>query len=178
MTVETYTWSEARDKAIELFGETPNPGTEQEIIHAFEEHPRMVITTIEAVAERKRAGKVRSGWAILRSEVQRFGQSEDIVVTDESERTRAIARGEQWIRNAGIHFDRQEEVADELFGDFGFMRRWAEDDLVRQRLLTLWSKERPRGEKVEVEAEERARAWVASREALKKPKTKYEPPPF
>lgn len=163
----SYVWSDVRDKAVRSFDEIPNGTTENAVIEVFRDHPALVVATIEGIAERKKLGKVRSGWAVLKAEVQRVSAVEDIVVNDEGERTRALARAETWMRTTGVHLDRESEVEDELFGEHGRMKRWQNDDLIRQKLLALWEKERPRGVAVEEEAENRARHWVETRKQAK-----------
>jgi hypothetical protein len=62
-------------------------------------------------------------------------------------------------------------VEDALFGVGGVLTDHAPDGAVRQQLLDLWESERPRGERADVETEERAarhREWTTA--AAKKEK--------
>jgi hypothetical protein len=57
-------------------------------------------------------------------------------------RERSLRRVERWIRYSGVHFDRQGELEEELFGRWGRARGFATDDEVRAHLLSLWRQER------------------------------------
>ena len=162
--VEEWSWLETREKAIRLFGgELPKGETEQEVIDAFTDRPVLVDRLIREVAEAKKAGRARSGWAVLRSRLNAIASGLDIVVTDRNERGLALRQAEQWVRNAGLYFDREDEFEDELFGDGGMLRAFRTDDELRTHLIDLWRSERPRGKQAEDDAEERAAAWVEGR---------------
>jgi hypothetical protein len=173
---ETFEWGAVRQKAVAGFGgETPSAQLEQDVIQHFLEDPLLVIEEIGRVAAEMAAGRdIRSGWAILKSRLDRAAAQPGSEITAEDtgrkakvEREKRIRNAERWIRNAGIHFDRAREVEDELFGDVGKLRAYAEDDQLRQRLLDLWRQERPRGVRTEVEAAQRAERWKAGQTRLK-----------
>src|SRR5262245_49611910 len=63
----SYTWSDERARAIELFGDTPSPAAEEEIVAVFASSPRAVVGQITSVGETLARGEIRSGWAVLRS---------------------------------------------------------------------------------------------------------------
>lgn len=113
------------------------------MIAVFEGSPALVVGTLESVAQGFRAGGIRSPWAVLRSRLTSMSPAADLVVTDESERDRAIARAEQLLRNVGHEIDRDYEVVNMLFVDPGerapaVLERWADDVELRERMLSYW----------------------------------------
>lgn len=163
MTI-TYVWSDVRDRAVEAFGgELPGAEVENATIEVFGRRPALVVATIEAVAEAKQAGSIRSGWAILRTRLRDEEARAEISVTDESDQRKRVSRAEQWIRAAGKHFDSESEVVDELFGERGLLRGSRDDLRVRTRMVSLWREVRSEGEQIEREAIERAERWKEPR---------------
>ena len=82
-------------------------------------------------------------------------------------REKAILRAQRWIVNAGYACRSEVEVVDELFGRNGPLRDFAADEILGARMVALWRQERPRGEALERETEERferLRATVGPRE--------------
>jgi hypothetical protein len=88
---DTWSWPDVRD-AVERFGEVPGARLEAEIIDAFEVSPRRVVEEIDAVARDLASGRVGSGWGVLRARVEDAGPVRDVVVGDESEKQRRVAR--------------------------------------------------------------------------------------
>lgn len=158
--MSSYVWSDVRSRAIAAFEEFPHGSTEDRIIAVFEREPTLVMRTIEVMAERKRAGTVKSAWAVLRTELDRLESVQDVVATDEGQRTRAVARAEEWVRHAGVHYDREDEILEELFGDHGRLRSLASDERTRERMVALWRKVRPQGEQADRDELERAERWT------------------
>jgi len=151
-----YVWTHLRDTAIRRFNDTPSSDQELRIIAVFQDRPELVAAQIELVANRHAAGQVNNPWPFLTTSLERATQiPEDVRATDKTSRSAKVRIAEQWIRNAGIHFDRETEIQDELFGYHGILNAWADDQPLRDRLTQLWRDERPRGEKVEAEAEAR-----------------------
>jgi hypothetical protein len=150
----TYRWSEVREKAALEFGRHPDAELEAELLQVFQERPAFVVSAIEDVMRAFESGRIHSPWMLLRKQVK-AAPLELVVANDEVERERAVARAEQWLRVCGLHFDRFEEVEDDLFGDRGKLQTWASDESLRERLRTLWKAQRARGEQIEAEAEER-----------------------
>lgn len=167
-----YVWSRERDRAIELYGDTPGASLEERIISVFERKPALVSSAIDHVADRFKRGLIHTPWVILMKHVEESDALRDVTVTDSSEREAKIARAEKWIRAAGVHYDRENEVIDELFGDHGMLRTWKSDEMLRARLAALWREQRPRGEQTETEAEARAAAYVEMRKRLREKTTK------
>jgi hypothetical protein len=164
---ETWSWNATRKKAIEAFGgEMPNAQSEEDVVALFRERPVLVDQLIDKIAERKLAGRVNSGWAILRKEVVAYDSGEHLTVTDSSEREHRITVAEIRIRNALIYCDREDEVEDELCGGFGLLRAYADDELLVERMLALWREQRQRGERAEQESNGRADRFVAIRARL------------
>lgn len=163
----TYVWSEVRERAVAAFGgELPGAETEAAIIDCFRSHPALVVAMVEAVAEAKRAGRVTSGWAILRARLERAEHDADVVVAEGNDRPRRIARAEQWMRSAGKHYPTAEEAIDELF-ERGVLGPWRGDEGLRARMSELWETLRGEGEEIERLAVERAEAWRRRRERRK-----------
>jgi hypothetical protein len=130
--VTEYVWADVRQRAIRRFhGELPHADTEAAILDVFERHPQRVVETIDHVA---RQGKARSFWAVSLAELKRVDYTGRVTV---SERAQRIAQAEEWIRHAGLHFDREDEVVDELFVR-GRLSPYAEDESLRERLIDLW----------------------------------------
>lgn len=168
-----YVWEGFRDDLIRQWSDAPGAVLEQRLLDVWERHPRVVIEAAEGIGARFDRGVIRSPWPVLAAqadEAARATERAQAVIYDDDEpakRARAVKRAEQWLRGAGLHFDREPEVADELFGDFGVLKRWRDDGELRDRMLTLWASVRPAGERVEAEAEERGRRFIASRKPLK-----------
>lgn len=148
-------WSDVRADAVRYFnGELPRAELEQSVMDIFEQQPQVVIAALERVAARFSAGKIRSGWAIWKMELENASAPADVEV-DLGDRDRAIRCAELWLHNAGLHFDREEEIEDELFGDWGVLRPWRDEEALRERLLSQWrARERPRGVQIETESAE------------------------
>jgi hypothetical protein len=86
-------------------------------------------------------------------------------------RAQAIHLAERWIVNAGLFVPDETNVLDELFdGQSAPLRHYAHEEPLREKLLSLWRLERPRGEQTETEYLERALRQRASREAMQRPK--------
>lgn len=110
------TWADLKHQAIQAFnGELPNATTEQDIIDAFQLEPIAVLHALDQVTADFQQGKLRSGWAIWRKRCQATATIANIEVNT-SDRPRAIALAEAWIRNAGGYSDTEEEVIAHLFG--------------------------------------------------------------
>ena len=113
-----FNWQEFRNEACRVFASYPDAATEQPLLDVFERNPVAVIAAVEKIIGRVQAGKLhgRAGWMIVRREVENIGRpATDLVATDTGERDRAARLAACWIRNAGMHFDREAEIVDELF---------------------------------------------------------------
>lgn len=111
-------WPTLRRRTSEAFGELPpHPEVEDEIVAVFEVYPDLVVRAINEISEKVTAGKVRSGWRVLRREVLEGASprhQEKATLSDA--RQTAIHQAELWIRTAGIHSDSEQEILAELFG--------------------------------------------------------------
>jgi hypothetical protein len=150
---------------VTLFGDEPGPELERELVERFRENPRFVAETIEQVGHDVKRGSVHAGWPVARARLRRADDVPDVVADDEAERIRKVALAETWIRNAGLLLDRRDELEDELFGERGRLKPWADDELLRRRLVELWQEQRPTGEQIEREVEERMTHYREIREA-------------
>lgn len=152
-------WASLRGHAIHAFnGETPHPMTEQVIIDAYELHPDAVHKAIDQVAADHANGAIRSGWGILkhRAEAILHPPSNPTAKTGRHAEKQA-ARAEQWIRNAGKHYDRWDEAADDL----------ANRNLpATEDLHDLWNLLRPDAALIELQAVQRGRDWIRQQAAL------------
>lgn len=156
-----YEWHVLRDHAIEQFdGDTPRAELEQKILDVFERNPAMVAKAVDRIASKFKAGQVRSPWAVLAIDVTQTGSPVRLVTAvDTTSREKRIARAEQWVKAAGVHFDRESEVVAHLFGDRGLLEDWHEDEQLVARMIGLWVEARPTGERLEEEAVEAAEEW-------------------
>jgi hypothetical protein len=155
----TYEWTNIREKAIVGFGGQYPPGAlESIIVEAFERDPVAVLGAVDRTAERYAQGKVNSPWHYLAKQAgQILEAAPATTATDTGSRERLVACADAWVRNAGVHYDRAEEVDAELFEDGGILRGFAEDELLRRRFAQLWAEQRPKGERSDAEHEERMR---------------------
>jgi len=157
---EVYLWTEIRLRAVELFRDAPSATQEQRVLDVFREHPALVVEAVEHVGRRFQTGQVRNPWAVLAKHVeQAMRPLDDVSATDERDRERAVSRAEQWLRAAGQHFDREEEILEELFGELGRLRTWRDDEPLKVRMLALFGEVRARGDTIVQEASERAEHW-------------------
>ena len=136
---ETYDWPTLRERAIEAFGgDYPIGVQEQMVIDAFSEHPRSVAAAIDKVGEGYKQGRVRVPWAVMKKEAEgMLAAPVAITATDTSERERAIECARKWLANAGVHFDREEEVREELF-ERSSLRHFADDQSLVEEMLDMW----------------------------------------
>jgi hypothetical protein len=163
----SYVWSDVRERASRRFGgQLPHGEVEAAIVAVFEGQPQHVLDAIDHVAQLFEQGRVRSPWALVRSHLERAEEAGRVAASGKVERAQRIVQAEEWIRHAGLHFDREDEVVDELFGERGRLKAWTDDAELRDRLLDLWRERRPSGERVEADAERRMREYGALRKQL------------
>jgi hypothetical protein len=160
-----YHWPTIRDHAIRAFrGELLNPDTEQAILETFELYPSVVVRAIDDVAEDLASGKVRSGFAVLRTRLNAAHRPAAEITIQSEDRETAIRQAERYVLNAGQHYDRwQGELHDELFGGRGRLNTWKTDDGLRDRLHRLWLEQRPHGQAVEQQQREDAERRITQR---------------
>jgi hypothetical protein len=160
-------WADVRERALRLFrGEQLHAETEEAIVAVFEQHPQRVVETIEDVAKRVEDGRARSGWAVTLAELRRVESSGARTASGKVERGQRVAQAEEWVRHAGLHFDREDEVVDELFGERGRLKTWTDEEALRAQLLRLWREQRPSGERVDANAKRRLGEYGALRKQL------------
>jgi hypothetical protein len=171
-------WAELRNHLINRYGSTPHPTTEQEIIDAYELHPDQVTKAALAQIDQP---NITSHWGLLKSKASKIAAPPANPTHNTAlSREKAIAHAEQWIRAAGLHYDSVDEVRDELFGDRGQLRQWAQVDQADNEdapgwhyteptgdlalithMLDTWANHRPTGMQIERDALSRAEAWKA-----------------
>jgi hypothetical protein len=149
-------WSTIRADAVETFrGQTPRPDDEAAIIDIFETQPQLVQHELDQVARSLADGKITYPWSALRARLERRTTAlREATVDVTTDRARRIRNAEQWLENAGLHYDLEHHVAGELFGDpdlgtSGLLSDYANDDELRDRMLAKWRELRPRGEQAE-----------------------------
>lgn len=158
--MNTYTWSDLRDRAIDAYGEAPHGQLEQDILDVFKRHPKLVNDAVDRIAGRYQSGSVQKPWAVLRKDVVESATAKaNPTVHDTSDRDATIRRGEQWLRTSGMHFDRHREITRELYGTQGRLRAYAADRTTRRRTRDLWRDLRPTGEHLEREHAARMSAY-------------------
>lgn len=149
-------WQTTRNQFMRTTGGDP-PGAqlEDELITAYTNHPDAVERSIEKITLAYQAGKIRSPWGALKTEVAKAVDTARNPTHDRgASREKHIQRAEQRIRNELVHYDLASEVRDELFGDRGTLRNHHTTDL-EQRMLALWAELRPLGELAEHDQAER-----------------------
>ena len=145
-------WQTLRNQFMRTIGGDP-PGAQLEdwLINAYAEHPDAIERTFEKITLAHKAGKVHSPWGALKTEATKaIDAARNPTHNAGSSKTKALARAEQWIRTAGIHYDRQTEIIDELYGERGPLR--AHPD-TQPRILELWNELRPLGVILEADHE-------------------------
>ena len=158
-------WGELRNHLIEQYGDTPRPETEAVIIAAYELHPTALEHAAQSVAIDVTTGTIRSGWAVLRSRANSIASPPSNPSRPTSvDREKRIARAEQWIRNAGTHYDQVTEVEDELFNERGLLRDHPD---LKERMLHTWAEERHTGMQLEHDQIARAEAWKAAQHLIR-----------
>lgn len=159
------TWHELYTEAIQAFNDTPGAQLEQHLIDAYAEHPAAVAVAISKITQAHKAGKINSPWGAVKAEV-----SKQIAVRANipaaGNRATQERNAEQWIRSAGLHYDRWAELHDELFGDRGPLRPWADDQVLEARVRRVYDEVRPVGEQIEQRELEEAAKWLATRSAI------------
>jgi len=156
-------WEDLPYQTSERFGGTlPHPDTATAIQAVYLRAPAAVTRAIDRIANEYAAGEVASPWGILRHRVSQI-QTTEQAATRSNDRDKTIARAEQWLRTAGLHYDRESEIIDELFGDRGRLLGHHTPDL-QDRMVALWHELRPLGQQVETEALERAERQNTQRE--------------
>lgn len=169
----TISWPELRALTITTFaGQTPRAEDEQTIIDVFATQPSLILAAITEVTQSFAEGKVRYPWAILAKRIETSSRPLSLISVETSpDKDKRIAAAERWIHNAGVHYDLERDVEEELFptlgggfDDRGALSAWADDHALRARLIERWRNERPRGERAEAAAlayqQEAGRYWL------------------
>lgn len=150
---ESQDWETTLEHAINNFGGQPlGPNLEPIIRKHHTEHPAIVQAAINRIANAYAAGTIRSPWGALKADLERR-QAAAPAVKQGNDQQRAAQRAEQWMRAAGLHFDRWTEIEDELFGDRGSLR---EHPSLKGQMQALYEEHRPRG--LQAETDDLARA--------------------
>jgi len=168
-------WQTLRNQFMRTIGGDP-PGAqlEDDLIAAYTNHPQVVERSLEKIALAYKAGKIRSPWGAAKTEIAKATEAARNPTHNQgATKTKAIARAEQWMRTTGLHYDRETELLDELYGDRG---RLKDHPATRDRMLQLWNELRPIGEQLDAEAIERGLRYQAQRKMLEQTKKPAETP--
>lgn len=174
----TLDWPTFCADTIKLFrGDRPNQQQEDDVLAVWTANPQGVALERDRVADGLARGDIHNPWHILRVRAMQSStwQPQQAVASApmEDDRSKAIERADRWMRNAGLHFDRIEEVLDELFVSGGpdrggpLLAAWKGDAALEQHVVKLWEDLRPAGVRTEREAERRAENWKRTRAKVK-----------
>jgi hypothetical protein len=163
-------WQTLRNQFMrDIGGDPPGAHLEDELIQAYTDNPEPVERSFQKITLAYKAGKIRSPWGALKTEVAKATEAARNPTHDRgTSKTKAVQRAEQRIRNELLHYDLEHEVWDELFGDRGTLRDYRSDEL-EHRMVALWQELRPLGELVEHEAEQRGQRYQEQRERIGRP---------
>jgi hypothetical protein len=164
-----YDWRAVGSDTARKFGnQFPNQNDEQVIVDAFERRPTAVLSAIERLVQAYQAGRVHSPWFLLKRECETIlasGQMGRDLADDSMERETAIGLVDAWLANAGLYYDRESEVLDEVF-EVGRLRAWKDDQELRLYVIARWNAARPRGVRREREALRHAEEIIASKKRV------------
>lgn len=161
------TWHELLEQAIRQFGDTPGATLEQHLIDAYADHPAAVQVAISKISQAHQAGKINSPWGAVKAELAKQLNVRRNLPSS-SERAVHERNTEQWMRTAGLHYDRWTEIHDELFGDRGKLAPWANDQVLEARIRKHYDDHRPTGEQLERDEHDRAAKWQSTRPTKEK----------
>jgi hypothetical protein len=159
-------YPELIDQYTETYGTTPGAAlyTELEQLYA----------KAREAADAHTAGRIHSPWGFLQAELRRHDQARHERPQDtDRDREQAIRLTETYIRNAALYIPTEDELTDEIFGDRGRLKPWADDHTLRERMLDHWRAQQPRAKQSIDEAEARAAKFKQHRAAA----TTTAPPP-
>jgi hypothetical protein len=166
---QTYVWADVFTNAVNAFeGQRPTQQLEHDLIQHFERQPAELVAAIAKTATRFQLRKIHSPWPIVLRELEQADERHTIAATDTMEKRVKTRLAETWMRNAGLYCPTRDDALDELFGDHGSLKTWADDQALRAHMGDLWEHEHPRAE--QAEAESRARA-AAHRDRRNRPAT-------
>jgi hypothetical protein len=166
-------WQTLRNQFMRTIGGDP-PGAklEDQLIQMYTQHPEALERAIEKISLAFKAGKIHSPWGALKTEAAKATEAARNPHHDKgASRTKAVSRAEQRIRNELLHYDRLEEVLDELFGHRGTLREHDTPEL-RERMTDLWHELRPLGTATELEAEARGLRYQQQPKITTEPRTR------
>lgn len=78
-------------------------------------------------------------------------------------RAKAVHLAETYIRNASLYNPDEASILDDLFGPFGRLKQWADDETLRDRMADLWQAQQPRAAHAEQDRLARAARHRAMR---------------
>ena len=165
------TWGEMRAEISAQFaGHVPyDEASERLCMEAWQRNPARVASEVQRLAGAQASGQVRFPWSVLAKMAPSIGAEVDrgAVADPTAARSKAVRCFDSWLRNAGIHYDRWVEVADEIFGERGMLRHWRDDDALIGYVKHSWEEHKHIGAEVEREALERAASYRKAKEAVK-----------
>lgn len=164
---DSNTWQEALEAITEGFqGRGPfNADEEGKVMRAWRDSPASVMDLATKAAHSYAAGTISRPWAWLAAAADGAKTKRprpDTVANPVLELDAAERRARAWMRTAGPHFDRWEEVEDELFGDRGPLHAWRSDSALLDEWREQWEQARPAGVRAELAAAMRSEMWAAN----------------
>ena len=136
-------WQELYDDTLPLFGgQTPGQRLEAELVEIYEHRPATVKAAIDKIAQAFNAGKIRSPWAVVRTELERDAERATHTADDGADRIQRVRLAERRVANIGHALPDEHELLEEIFGRRALLEPWAGDELLRQRMLALWRQAR------------------------------------
>jgi hypothetical protein len=142
-------WADALNRGIELFGDAPSGGLESDLIQQFKTRPDLFLEKMEELGRKVRDGTVRSGWAVLRTSLRGVDPA---VVDDGGIRTKRERAARALIRNAGLYYEKPDQIIDELFEGDGLLAQWRSDVALQAEMVAYWQELRPLGIQAEAES--------------------------
>lgn len=148
----------------EATGTTPGAKLDQDLRDLHQRHPAAFAAKTHEILSGWAAGRITSPWPFLRSAMQKLDEHRPTAENAGPERDKAIRLAETWIRNAGLYEPTPMSLLAALFEDQGRLKPWQDDVDLQRRMVDLWRKEAPRGEKAESAMLERAARWKQARD--------------
>lgn len=125
----------------------PGEELEERLLSAFMSTPRPLLDWLNRMLPRAESGEVFAPWKLvdskLEDEMDRHKPKKNRPDVIAQGHDLAISRAKQWIVNAGVHFDRESELVDELFGQpRSSLYALRDDKDVVDSMVELWYSQR------------------------------------
>ena len=179
VVVET-TWLEAKQEIVDLLGgKTPfSADEEQRVQTRWVNEPAHVMDLARSTGVSHAAGNVSYPWAWLAKCCQaQQGPRGKSRANPVLELDRATHSAHIQMKYSLVHYDRWEEVKDELFGERGVLKPWAGDPVLINDWKETWENRLLTEEQAIQERDAREqREWLERKARLKQQPQSQEPP--